>query len=69
MGELTANLMVTSRVEIYFDESVVVVGSDGAEVERGLLGVGLFAVLGIRLVLLLFSQEVVLQMGRLAEGR
>ena len=69
MGELTANLMVSPRVEIYFEEGVVVVGSDGTEVEQSLLGVGLLAVVGIRLVLLLVSQEVVLQMGGLADGR
>ena len=69
MGELAANLMVSPRVEIYFEEGVVVVGSDGTEVERSLFGVGLLAVVGIRLVLLLVSQEVVLQMGGLADGR
>ena len=45
--ELTANLMVSSRVEIHFHEGIIVVRCQRTEVENCLLGIRLLTVVSV----------------------
>ena len=59
--QLTADLVVATGHQIHFEHAVVIGVTDDAILQDGFLGVRALAVVGLRLVLLLVTNEPVLQ--------